>query len=99
MNKNNKIWPLILCAIIGLGLIIYGIVQIVKTNNYLETMGEFSYSSREKSTDSDGHTSTYYIWYYDFAVNNINYTAKSDSKNHLIKKKKYYIIQKILLTI
>lgn len=72
----NKIWPFILCAIIGLGLIIYGAVQIVKTNNYMETMGEFSYSSRKESTDSD-----YYIWYYDFYVNNIKYTAQSDSKN------------------
>lgn len=80
MNKNNKIWPFILCAIIGLGLIIYGIVQIAQINNYSETMGKFSYSSRKENTDSDGNTSIYYIWYYDFTVNNTKYIAQSDSK-------------------
>ncbi len=80
MNKNNKILPFIVLTIIGLGLIIYGIVQIAKTNNYLETMGNFSYSSREETTDSKGHTKIYYIWYYEFIVNNKKYIARSDSE-------------------
>ena len=80
-KKNDNLWVLILFAIIGLALLTYGLVQVAKTFTYSKTIGQFSHSSLETSTDSDGNTSTYYIWYYDFYVNNTKYVAKSDSKN------------------
>ncbi|MBR6033641.1 MAG: DUF3592 domain-containing protein [Clostridia bacterium] len=79
--NNNKTWVIILCGIIGLGLIVYGIVQIVKVSNYSETTGKYTYSVMRESRDSDGNRSTYYIWYYDFIVDGTKYTAKSDSES------------------
>lgn len=73
--KNSNA-PIFLCLIIGCLLMIMGITQILKVSNYEEAIGQFIHSEEKVTTDSDGYTNTYYIWHYQFFVNDIEYIAE-----------------------
>lgn len=77
--NNNKNWLVNIFVVVGLIFIISSIIQVGRIHNYSSTIGQFSNSSRY-----DGHSSvnkkTYYIWKYDFTVNEEKYKARSGHK-------------------
>lgn len=79
-EKNSNV-PMFLCFIIGCLLMIAGVAQILEVSNYEETIGQFTHSEEKTSTDSDGYTNTYYVWHYNFFVNDIEYIAKSGNNS------------------
>lgn len=74
-EKNSNV-VLYISFIIGCLLMIMGFSQILKVSSYTETIGQYTHSEKRISTDSDGHTSINYVWYYDFFVNDTKYIAK-----------------------